>query len=358
MTGNSGFINTTAENPLEFGQFYAETRPYSGLLDDVRVYNRDLSGDEVQQLYQFEWQGGTVPSPRTARATGSVSHGFFIGTTIVDPGYGYTNVPGVHILGVGTGAQAVAVVSNGVVTAINILNAGSGYTNAPQVIIDPPVMLTPVLNLQPMSFLVFSNLTLGTNYQLQNISSNTWVNVSSSFAATNSVYSQMVTGLPGLINYRLAALPLPVRATATAQLINGFVVAINITAGGSGYTAAPTVQITDKTGSGASATAKISGAGVVTNITVNAAGSGYTAPSVVISAPTASSNISPRATPVMRLDCSQLFPFTNCQVQVSSNLAGAWNNWSSGLFVPTATTNSLFWFATNNAALFRLKYLP
>src|SRR4029079_6010167 len=68
---------------------------------------------------------------------------------------------------------------------------------------------------------------------------------------------------------------------------NGFVVGITVTAGGAGYTVAPAVTITDTTGSGASATAHVSG-GAVTSITINNAGSGYSSsPAVSIAPPPA-----------------------------------------------------------------------
>src|SRR5690348_4601158 len=60
-------------------------------------------------------------------------------------------------------------------------------------------------------------------------------------------------------------------ASGVATVNGGFVTAITVTAGGAGYTAAPTVTITDATGSGASATAHVSG-GAVTSITMNSAG--------------------------------------------------------------------------------------
>ncbi|MBH2008258.1 MAG: hypothetical protein I8H71_01025 [Xanthomonadaceae bacterium] len=55
----------------------------------------------------------------------------------------------------------------------------------------------------------------------------------------------------------------------------GSVSAINITAGGTGYSTAPTVAITGGGGTGATATAQVSG-GVVTGVTITNPGSGYT----------------------------------------------------------------------------------
>src|SRR5579871_6394809 len=68
-------------------------------------------------------------------------------------------------------------------------------------------------------------------------------------------------------------------ATATAQL-GGFISNINLTAGGTGYTS-PTVTITDGTGSGASAEATVAN-GVITGIIITNPGSNYSAPTVTI----------------------------------------------------------------------------
>ncbi|MCL5097247.1 MAG: formylglycine-generating enzyme family protein, partial [Candidatus Omnitrophica bacterium] len=74
-------------------------------------------------------------------------------------------------------------------------------------------------------------------------------------------------------------------ATATAFVVNGFVVAINITSGGSGYTIPPPVTLVGGGGIGAKAEAVIS-MGSVTDIRVLNAGSGYTSnPTVVIAPP-------------------------------------------------------------------------
>jgi hypothetical protein len=78
------------------------------------------------------------------------------------------------------------------------------------------------------------------------------------------------------------------QATVTAVLFNGFMVGINVTTGGAGYSTPPSVTITDSTGLGATASATVSN-GVVIKVTVNNAGSGYSSPVVTI-AP-ASSNL-------------------------------------------------------------------
>ena len=68
--------------------------------------------------------------------------------------------------------------------------------------------------------------------------------------------------------------------SATATVTSGFVTAVTVNSGGSGYAAAPVVKLSGGGGAGATAAASISG-GVVTGITVTAPGSGYSsAPTV------------------------------------------------------------------------------
>jgi len=74
-------------------------------------------------------------------------------------------------------------------------------------------------------------------------------------------------------------------ATAVATITAGFVTAITVTSGGSGYTSEPTVTITGGGGSGAAAKAILSGDKVAV-VVVLTAGSGYTsAPKVSIDTP-------------------------------------------------------------------------
>ena len=76
-------------------------------------------------------------------------------------------------------------------------------------------------------------------------------------------------------------------ATATAAVMNGYVLAYAVTDGGSGYTESPVVTVLGGGGTGATATALVAN-GIVTQINVVATGSGYSSPpQVVISAPVA-----------------------------------------------------------------------
>lgn len=78
----------------------------------------------------------------------------------------------------------------------------------------------------------------------------------------------------------------PRQATATATVVNGFVVGATITDVGSGYTKAPKVVISGGGGTGATATATIDANGSVNSITIVSSGSKYTGtPTITIDPP-------------------------------------------------------------------------
>lgn len=78
----------------------------------------------------------------------------------------------------------------------------------------------------------------------------------------------------------------PRQATATATVVNGFVVGATITDGGSGYTKVPSVVISGGGGTGATATATIDANGTVTGINIVSSGSKYTGiPTITIDPP-------------------------------------------------------------------------
>lgn len=80
--------------------------------------------------------------------------------------------------------------------------------------------------------------------------------------------------------------PGPRPATATAQVINGFVVGATITDGGTGYTKAPKVVVIGGGGTGATAIAILDANGSVASIKAVTTGSGYTSvPTIVIDPP-------------------------------------------------------------------------
>ena len=332
---------------------------YAGLLDEISIYNRALTPTEIAAIYNASAGGKcpVIPPPRTAIGSVAATNGFVIGVNLIDGGYGYTNTPQVRFIGGGgSGAAGFAVVSNGVVISVTITNAGFGYTNAPAVVIGPPYIFKPVLAIAPMSFLSFSNLTVGGVYQLQKCFAWYWTNQPVSFMATNALYMQMVAGVVGSGDYRLALNPVPAQAFATPQVVNGFVVGATVTSGGSGYVAIPTVSIVGGGGTNAMAVAQISG-GVVTSISITSAGTGYTnnTPTVRIAQPPAAA-VFPTVSPVMRVDSASLAPYDNYQLQFQQ-LGGTWGNWN-GLFSPTDVTNSQYIFITNGTGFFRLQHSP
>jgi hypothetical protein len=81
----------------------------------------------------------------------------------------------------------------------------------------------------------------------------------------------------------------PRTATATSQVVNGFVVAFTIMDGGAGYTNAPAVAISGGGGSGAIAFATVLN-GSVDKVIVQNAGNGYTGTPIVVIAPPPSLN--------------------------------------------------------------------
>jgi hypothetical protein len=300
------------------------------------------------------------PMPRTATGTSEWAGAFVVGVDVTDGGAGYTNTPLVRFIGGGgTGAQASAVVSNGVVVAINIMNPGSGYTNTPVVVIDPPFISNPVLGIASISILNFSNLTTGTNYQLQQFQSPNWINQSVSFTASSTVYTQMVAGVPDGCGYRLVVTPVPVQAFAIPQVFNGFVVGVHIITGGSGYVTPPAVIFTGNgnMGSNATAVASISN-GRVTAINITSAGIGYANPVTIQIDPPPITVLSPIVTSGVALNSSSLAPYDNYQIQYKPDIGVMWGNLSGGLFSPTATTNSQYFFLTNGIGFFRLQYMP
>jgi hypothetical protein len=207
-----------------------------------------------------------------------------------------------------------------------------------------------VVGISPMSFLSFSNLTVGESYQLQHSFAWYWTNFPVSFTAANSVYTQMVAGVVRSGDYRLAQKPVPTQAFAMALLFDDAVVLATITDGGSGYVTAPAVSIVGGGGTNATAIAYISSSGVVTNITITSNGTGYTnSPIVKIGQPPAVS-ISPAIRPVMRLNVT--INEIGSWYQFTPKIDGVWQ--TCGPITNTQTDV----FITNDVGFFRLSVLP
>ena len=157
-------------------------------------------------------------SPASASAT--VIGGEVTAITLTNGGAGYTSIPNVTINGNGSGATATATLTGDVVTAITVTNPGTGYTTPPTVTIGLPY--TPASATASVSGGAVTSITLNP--------------AGGSGAGYLSVPVVTITGGGGT------------GATATAVIDGdglhpGQITAINITNGGTGYTAPPTVSI-------------------------------------------------------------------------------------------------------------------
>jgi hypothetical protein len=189
QTPGTGAIAPIAPTGLTIGSMTGANF-FNGALDDVRIYNRALSSNEVSQLYQYE----SAPRPcfpHAATATATVVNEFVVAINVTDPSCGYTNPPYVQILGGGgTGAGAYSTVSNGSVVSITVTNAGFGYTNVPIVTIAAPPF-TPSVSIAVSKVLVTMHVTLGHHYVLESSSDLvTWTPVGPPFTATSETISQ------------------------------------------------------------------------------------------------------------------------------------------------------------------------
>lgn len=136
---------------------------FKGALDDIRIYNRALSSNEVAQLYAVK----SFCSPHRAQAIATLSGDGVAGATITDSGCGYTNTPSVRIVGSsGSGATATANMTDGIITDVVITSAGSGYMNTPRILIESPPFV-PTVNIAVSKVKVTQQVRVNHNYVLQ-----------------------------------------------------------------------------------------------------------------------------------------------------------------------------------------------
>ena len=142
---------------------------WKGRLDDIRIYNRDLSAQEVNRLFEIENQAPADVNlePRPARASAVLFGGVIKEIILEDSGYGYTNSRKVIFDSpTGQGAVAYTVINGGVVTGFTMTYRGSGYTNPPLVkIASPP--FDPILSIAVSKVAVTMKVVLGFKYQLE-----------------------------------------------------------------------------------------------------------------------------------------------------------------------------------------------
>lgn len=115
-------------------------------------------------------------------------------------------------------------------------------------------------------------------------------------------------------------------ATAVATITAGFVTAITVTSGGSGYTSEPAVTIIGGGGSGATAKAILSEDKVAVVVTLTA-GNGYTTiPKVLIEAPPKPLGLRLELVPKLTV---QGPAGSNARVESAASLSGPWTVWTN-----------------------------
>lgn len=304
-----------------------EGDPMDGVyLKITRIY-RVLPGAILYKYFYDEQKGAVEQSAQLVAATGneqgSVAISALTGTIsairLDANGSGYTSAPGISFTGGGggTGLAATAVLSSRQVATLPIANAGSGYTSAPAVTISggggTGATATAVLNSTSVNTLTLA--TAGSGYSgalTVRISGDgsgatgtaTYGVTTASFSVTPNtgryssaptltfgpgtgatgtcllgVSSQSFTfTTPGTNQYSAVpsvAISGGTGATAT-PLMGVSASSFTVTGNTTTYSVAPTVTITSGGGAGATATATLSGGGVVNGITITAPGTGFT----------------------------------------------------------------------------------
>jgi hypothetical protein len=169
-------------------------RYFFGAVDDLRIYNRALSSNEIIVIYE---NNDGPCSPHAAKAVPTVFNGFVVDAEITDGGCGYTNAPNVRFVG-GSGSNAVATasISNGIVAKINVMDAGCCYSAPPKIVIDSPPFLAAV-SIRVSRLIVGQHVMIGRRYVLEGSSDLiNWTDVGVPFTAdTEEVETEVVAGV-------------------------------------------------------------------------------------------------------------------------------------------------------------------
>lgn len=274
-------------------------------------------------------------TPRMAAAAPCVENGFVVGFDITDPGSGYDAPPPVWWVGPsGRGAVAEAVLDvDGAVESIRVVNPGGGYATSTRVLIRPPVVPEQALELTSGHRLLRGGpMELLQSYEWQELKGTTWQRMALPVVTNPASSVVFVEGAGDGTPVRLARLPLPVAATATPSVVNGFLVEITVNEGGTGYVTPPRVEVSGGGGTGASATAQVAG-GKVVKVVVDNPGRGYVqAPSITLDPPPVVT-VPVTVAPALRLRQSGLSADLEYRLQASEDLR-EWTDmspWSAGV---------------------------
>ena len=258
LDGGKGYSSTNppvvqVESPTKEGSSQATLK--------ATVTNGSISALEITNSgsgYTFTPRLTFVQPGGAKLGTPTITNGQITGTVpITAQGFGYTTVPEIYV-DEPTGANGItavlrATLTEGSISAITIVNAGQGYEVTPRIAVVDPVGAQVL------------QTTVDGDGRVINIE---LLSGGSGYDDIPSVYI-VDERTDGQGNYSGGT-----GATAVASIFNGKIIDINITAFGSGYSAAtpPTVVIQAPPSAEASATI---GLNEITGFNVNQAGLGY-----------------------------------------------------------------------------------
>ena len=257
---NTTLLNSSTNGATAFDQGYLAIGrgdfSFSGSMNEMLIYNRVLSTNEIAQIYTYESTAvgpaittnvsntsaligsnvtfqvaasGTAPltyqwywtnnnPAQFAQAYPQTASGFVFGAVVTNGGFGYGNVPHVTFVGGGgSGASGYGVISNGMVTSIVVTNAGGGYSNSlPAAVIDPP---NGILIGQTNSSLNITNLNPANSGGYFVVVSNVFNSVTSSVGYATVLYAPTIVSNPKSVNLSLhGSNTLSVSASGTSPL--------------------------------------------------------------------------------------------------------------------------------------------
>ena len=265
LDGGRGYSDTNppvvqVQSPTKTGSTQATMTATvtNGTVTDIQLVGSG-SGYTFTPRITFRQPGGaTVATPTVSHYHGGSGGAITGGLTITNPGFGYTTAPVVYV-DEPTGNNPIrasfqtVLASDGTIASITTINAGQGYTTVPRVSIVDPV------GAQVLEVAVDGD---GRVIRIDIL------NGGSGYDEIPSVY---------IVDSRTDATGAyagGTGATATAAIFNGSITDINVSAFGTGYSAANPPSVVIQAPPSAESSAEI-GLNEVTGFKVNQAGAGY-----------------------------------------------------------------------------------